>query len=100
MSDETPATSTDRAMIVHAGEDVDYVYRDAFNLYVGAEEVVIEFGNRDRKKPNEMTVKDRVVISVSNAAKLSSALRDTLANMQQVMRQKLEEQRAQAGKEQ
>jgi hypothetical protein len=72
--------------------EIDYVYRDTFNVFFGFEEIIIEFGNRSRTAENEVTVGDRVVLSIANAQRLQQALGQGLTGL----KQKLEEQQRQA----
>ena len=38
---------------VHVAPDLDYSYRDVANIFVGAGDVVLEFGNLHRSMPGE-----------------------------------------------
>lgn len=71
---------------VHAAADLDYKYRDLFNLHVGAEEVILEFGNLHRSQPGHATLLDRIVLSPANAMRLQQGLAQALGQMQQKMR--------------
>ena len=44
--------------------ELDYVFRDVANVFVGKSEVVMEFGNLHRSMPGHATVSNRIVISV------------------------------------
>lgn len=72
----------------HARPDLEYVYRDTFNVYVGFEEVILEFGNRSRSDENEVAVGDRIVLSIANSQRLQQALQRGLDEL----RQQLEKQ--------
>ena len=52
---------------VHVAPDLEYSYRDVANIYVGAGEVTIEFGNHHRSMPGHVTIANRIVLSVANA---------------------------------
>lgn len=88
------ADSQDKEVKLHVPQDLDYSYRDMFNVYVGFEEVIIEFGNRHRSVENQVRIGDRIVLSLSNANRLQQALVRGLNEL----RQRVEEQRA-AGQE-
>ena len=77
---------------MHVDPNLDYSYRDMFNVFVGPEDVVIEFGNRHRSVENEVTINNRIVLSVSNAAKLQKALGETLTNLQKQIQERMSEQ--------
>jgi hypothetical protein len=76
----------------YARPDLEYVYRDTFNVYVGFEEVILEFGNRHRSSENEVTIGDRLVLSIANAQRLQQALQRGLDEL----RQQLEKQQGAA----
>jgi hypothetical protein len=78
---------------VHAKPDLEYVYRDTFNVYFGFEEIIIEFGNRSRSAENEVVAGDRIVLSLANAQRLQQALHQGLEGL----KQKLEKQQMMAG---
>lgn len=59
---------------LHAASDLEYVYRDIFNVYFGATEVVIELGNRHRSAPDQGTISNRIVLSITNAHRLQQVL--------------------------
>jgi len=61
-----------------AKPDLDYHYRDLFNLYIGQEEVIIELGNRHRALPDQGMILDRIVLSPTSAARLQQALAEGL----------------------
>jgi hypothetical protein len=59
-------------------DHLDYCYRDVFKAFVGEGEVLLEFANINRSKPDEVTVADRIVISIPNAIRLVQHLQETL----------------------
>jgi len=59
---------------VHVSPELDYSYRDFFSIYVGAEEVIIEFGNRHRAQSDRASIHNRIVLSVANAFRLQQGL--------------------------
>ena len=79
--DVAPASS--QQLQVHISPDLEYLYRDMFNVAVGLEEVILEFGNRHRTPPDRATISTRLVLSISNAFRLQQALQQALANVQQ-----------------
>jgi len=68
-----------RQLQVHVAPDLEYVYRDMFNVLVGREEVVLEFGNRHRAMPDRATIANRIVLSIPNAFRLQAGLQQALA---------------------
>lgn len=79
----------------HVSPDLDYVYRDVFNVYVGAGDVVIEFGNQHRAMPEHATISNRIVMSVGNAYTLIQTLQKTLQNAQVKLHEQLQAQKQQ-----
>lgn len=75
---------------VHVKHDLEYAYRDMFNLFVSPEEVTIEFGNRHKSVANEATMHNRIVLSISNAMKLQRSLQEALSSMQKHVREQIE----------
>ncbi len=70
-------------------EDLPYEFFDLFNVFVGPEEVVLEFGNIHRNRPGEASLRRRAVLSVSNAFKLAQSLQQTLTAMQEKLREEM-----------
>lgn len=66
----------------HVSPELEYVYRDVYNVYVGAGEVVIEFGNIHRAMPEHATISNRIVMSVGNAYTLLQTLQKGLQEAQ------------------
>lgn len=77
----------------HVSPDLDYVYRDVFNVYVGAGDVVIEFGNQHRSMPDHATISNRIVLSVGNAYTLIQTLQKTLQEAQIKLHEQLQAQK-------
>ena len=73
----------------HIAPDLEYVFRDVANVFVGQSEVVMEFGNLHRSVPGHATVSNRIVISVANAYELQQSLANALAQAQQQLQNKL-----------
>jgi hypothetical protein len=74
---------------VHIAPDLDYNYRDIANVFVGAGDVVLEFGNFHRSMPNNATISNRIVLSIANAYELQNSLGHALANAQKILQQNL-----------
>ena len=70
----------------HVPSDLDYVYRDIVNVYVGSGDVVMEFGNHHRTLPGHAGISNRIVMSLPNAyslvKKLGQALEKSLEEAQ------------------
>ena len=73
----------------HIAPDLEYVYRDIANVFVGQGEVVMEFGNIHRSMPGHATVSNRIVISISNAYELQQSLAHALAKAQEKLQDSL-----------
>ncbi len=76
----------------HVSPELEYVYRDVFNVYVGSGDVVIEFGNQHRSMPEHVTIGNRIVISVANSYTLVQALQQALQDAQKKLHQQLQDQ--------
>ena len=87
MSASNPQTPNKQELQIYAAPDLDYKFRDLFNLHVGAEEVVLEFGNLHRSQPGHAVLQDRIVLSPSNAVRLQQALAQAIGQMQQKIRE-------------
>ncbi|ACS79740.1 hypothetical protein [Maridesulfovibrio salexigens] len=70
--------------------DLDYKFRDFFNVNASATEVVIEMGNVHRSVKNEAVLRDRVVFSVPGAIQLKDALNSALAEVERQIREAAE----------
>lgn len=90
---EAPAAEEEQQNIqFHVSPDLDYVYRDVFNVYVGAGDVVIEFGNIHRAMPGHVTISDRIVTSVQNAYTLIQTMNHALQQAQAQLQRNLQAQ--------
>jgi hypothetical protein len=69
----------------HVSPELDYSYRDIANIFVGAGEVVLEFGNHHRSMPGHISISNRIVLSVASAYELQSKLQQGLMQAQQQM---------------
>lgn len=66
----------------HVPPDLDYVYRNVFNVYAGQAEVVIEFGNRHPSMPDHVTISNRIVVSMASAYDLLQTIQRAMQNVQ------------------
>jgi len=90
-------TPEEERIQVHVSQELDYVYRDVVNIFVGAGDVVIEFGNRHRSMPEHVTISNRIVLSIANAYDLQSRLQQTLQDAQMKIQQQLQAQKKTRG---
>ena len=77
---------------VEARSDLDYNYRDVFQAFVGQGEVVLEFGNISRATRNEITISDRIVLSLPSAVRLTQHLSEQLQRARDQMQAQQEQQ--------
>ena len=92
MSDtEQKQENAEKKMNFHVPQDLEYVYRDIFNVYVGSGDVVIEFGNQHRAMPDHAGIYNRIVLSVSNAYTLIQTLNQALAQAQVLLQKSLQD---------
>lgn len=77
----------------HVAPDLDYVYRDVFNVFVGSGDVVIEFGNQHRAMPGHATIANRIVMTVGNAYGLIQTLQKTLEEAQIKLHEQIQAQK-------
>ena len=95
MTDNQDQKQNDQGLNVqyHVPPDLEYVYRDVFNVFVGAGDVVIEFGNLHRAMPEHATISNRIVMSVGNAYILIQTLQQALQQAQIKLHQNLQQQK-------
>jgi hypothetical protein len=77
---------------VHVSPDLDYCYRDIANIFVGAGDVVFEFGNLHRSMPGNITIGNRIVLSMANAIDLQQKLGQVLQEAQKQMQEQFKKQ--------
>mgnify|MGYP005852709939 CR=1 FL=1 len=77
----------------HVPPELEYVYRDVFNVYAGQGDVVIEFGNHHRSMPEHASISNRIVVSVGNAYVLLQTLQQALQAAQAALQHSLKNQR-------
>lgn len=63
---------------IHAPADLEYCYRDIFNVNIGAGDVVIEFGNQQRNRPGHVSIGNRIAMTVGGAYQLTQTLQKAL----------------------
>ncbi len=76
---------------VHVSPELDYAYRDVANIFVGAGDVVFEFGNHHRSMPGHVTISNRIVLSVASAYDLQQRLQQALMEAHQRLQQNLQQ---------
>jgi hypothetical protein len=79
---------------VHVSPDLDYCYRDVANIFVGAGDVVFEFGNLHRSMPGNITISNRIVLTMANAYDLQQKLGQVLQEAQKQMQEQFKQQQA------
>ncbi|MBF0470256.1 MAG: DUF3467 domain-containing protein [Gammaproteobacteria bacterium] len=72
---------------MHISPDLEYCYRDLFNIYASSSEVIIEFGNHHRSTPEHATVTNRIVLSVQNAYNFINQMHQTLQSAEEKFHQ-------------
>lgn len=81
---------------VHVAPDLDYSYRDVANIFVGAGDVVFEFGNLHRSMPGNVTIGNRIVLSMVNAIDLQQKLGQVLEEAQKQIQEQFMQQQQQS----
>lgn len=71
--------------------DLEYVYRDLFNVFGGPSEVILEFGNQHRSVPNNASISNRIVLSYQTTSRLQQALTQTLAAAQKRAQEQMQQ---------
>lgn len=79
----------------HVSPELDYVYRDVFNVYVGSGDIVIEFGNQHRSMPEHASISNRIVMTVGNAYTLIQTMQKTLQEAQVKIHEQMQKQKKQ-----
>ena len=79
---------------VHVSPDLDYSYRDVTNIFVGAGDVVFEFGNLHRSMPGNITIGNRIVLSMANAYDLPQKLGQVLQEAQKQLQEQFKQEQA------
>ena len=92
MSEENNNESEQQQFQVHVAPDLDYCYRDVANIYVGAGDVVFEFGNLHRSMPGNITIGNRIVLTMANAIDLQQKLGEVIQEAQRQMQEQFRQQ--------
>ena len=77
----------------HVPPDLEYVYRDIFNVYAGLGDVTIEFGNHHKSMPEHASISNRIVMSTANAYILLQTLQQALQQAQAALQHNLRKQK-------
>lgn len=77
----------------HVPPELEYVYRDVFNVYAGTGDVIIEFGNHHRSMPEHATVSNRIAMTTGNAYILVQTLQKALQQAQAALQHNLKNRR-------
>jgi hypothetical protein len=92
----TESTQQDAAkknnLQVHVSPDLDYSYRDVANIFVGNGDVVFELGNLHRSMPGNVTISNRIVMSMANAYDLQQKLGQVLQEAQKQIQEQFKQQ--------
>ncbi|MFA9460254.1 hypothetical protein [Thiohalorhabdus methylotrophus] len=96
-SEEAQQEEQDGGVQVHVPPDLDYVYRDAFEVFVGRGDVVLELANHHRGMPGHVTIGNRIVLSIPNAYHLQQKLQQALHEAQLQLQQSLQAQQQAQG---
>ena len=89
MSEEEKQDQQQPNIQFHVPPDLDYVYRDVFNVYARPNDVLIEFGNHHRAMPEHASISNRIVMSVSDAYLLVQTMQQALQKAQAQMQHNL-----------
>ncbi len=77
---------------VHVSPDLDYCYRDIANIFVGTGDVIFEFGNIHRSMPGNITIGNRIVLTMANAVELHHKLGEVLQEAQKQLQEQFKQQ--------
>ncbi len=92
MSEEEKKEEQQPTIQFHVQPELEYVYRDVFNVYAGTGDVLIEFGNHHRAMPEHASISNRIVLSVSDAYLLVQTIQQALQKAQAQMQHNLSKQ--------
>ena len=98
--ENTEKTSGQQNFQVHVSPELDYSYRDVFNVFVGTGDVVFEFGNQHRSMPEHITISNRIVLSVPSAYSFVNQLQQALHAAQVQLQQAMAQQQGQSPEKQ
>jgi len=88
---KTGRTEESAQIRFHVPPELEYVYRDIFNVYAGPGDVTIEFGNHHKSMPEHASISNRIVMSVSNAYLLTQTLQEALEKAQAQLQHSLKQ---------
>jgi len=77
----------------HVPPELEYVYRDIFNVYAGVGDVTIEFGNHHKAMPEHASISNRIVMSTGNAYILVQTLQEALQKAQAALQHNFTKQK-------
>lgn len=92
------ANADGQQLQVHMAPDLEYSYRDFFSIFVGSEEVIIDFGNRHRAQSDRATIQNHLVMSIQNAFRLHQALGKSLDEARKRIQESADKTKEEAGK--
>lgn len=92
MADDSNKSNREQEIKYHVPADLEYCYRDFFNVFIGAGDVVIEFGNGHRGMPGHVSIKNRVVMTVAGAFQLNQTLQKALQAAQEKLKKDLQKE--------
>ena len=89
MSEQEQDNQQNPKIQFHVPPDLEYVYRDIFNVYARPGDVLIEFGNHHRAMPEHASISNRIVMSISDAYLLVQTMQQALQKAQAQMQHQL-----------
>ena len=84
---ETPENHSENKIKLHVDPEIEYKYRDLFNIHISTEDVILELGNIQRGGTAQGAIKDVIVMSPSTAIRLQQALAQSIGHMQEKMKE-------------
>ncbi|MDY0361149.1 MAG: hypothetical protein RBR08_06840 [Desulforegulaceae bacterium] len=93
MTDEKESNEKFANIRFHVSPELEYVYRDIFNVYAGSGDVVIEFGNHHKSMPEHASISNRIVMTTGNAYLLVQTLQKALQDAQAALQHKMANQK-------
>lgn len=84
---ETPENHSEKKIKLHVDPEIEYKYRDLFNIHISTEDVILELGNIQRGGTAQGAIKDVIVMSPSTAIRLQQALAQSIGHMQEKMKE-------------
>ncbi len=92
MTEQTNNEEQQQEFQVHVSPELDYCYRDVANIFVGPGDVVFEFGNIHRSMPGNITIGNRIVLTMASAIDLQQKLGQVLQEAQKQMQEQFKQQ--------